>query len=290
MVGPLVRPLPSRNGRAALTAGENMAMGGLGGTLETCLLMPLLTWKFTVQEGRALPTKLTHWYRGVVVQAANVAPITALQMLSNGVLERATTGLTGHGLTDGERIACAAGAGVISSVAYTPVDYICIHQGKTGLGVAATIAALSAEHGRACFWRGFNAMAVREAIYTAGYLGLGPVLTERLAAPGAPFEGSKYGASIAGACTAGTIAALLTHPVDTAKTMFQADAAGASYRSAAAAGAAAFSTGGVGALYRGGLPRTLRLCGAFFIVGSLRDYAEQWKAARAYEAIAPVAL
>ena len=154
----------SRN--VVLTAGENLAVGAAGGTLETCLLMPLLTWKFTVQEGRALPTKLTHWYRGVVVQAANVAPITALQMFANGVLERATTGVTGHGLTDGEKIVCACGAGVISSLAYTPVDYICIHQGKTGLGVAATIAAMSAEHGRACFWRGFNAMAVREGIYT----------------------------------------------------------------------------------------------------------------------------
>lgn len=107
------------------------------------------------------------------------------------------------------------------------------------------------------------------------------MLTERLAAPGAPFEGSKFGASIAGACTAGTIAALLTHPVDTAKTMLQADAAGARFRSAAEAGAVAYATGGVGALYRGGLPRTLRLCGAFFVVGSLRDYVEQWNGARA---------
>jgi hypothetical protein len=39
-----------------------------------------------------------------------------------------------------------------------------------------------------------------------------------------------------------------------------------------------YSKGGLGVLYKGGLARTGRLCGAFFIVNTLREYAMRYKA------------
>jgi len=78
--------------RAALSPVENLLLGAFGGSLETGLQMPLLTWKFSRQEGRPLPTNLTGWYRGVLAQTSSVAPITALQVMSNGILERLITG------------------------------------------------------------------------------------------------------------------------------------------------------------------------------------------------------
>jgi len=38
-----------------------------------------------------------------------------------------------------------------------------------------------------------------------------------------------------------------------------------------------YNRGGVGALYGGGAARTLRLCGAFFIINNIRELAIQYK-------------
>ena len=70
--------------RAILSGPENIAVGMVGGVTETCLLMPVLTAKFCLQEGRPLPTSIGGWYRGVVVQAGNVAPVTAMQVRCAG--------------------------------------------------------------------------------------------------------------------------------------------------------------------------------------------------------------
>jgi hypothetical protein len=55
--------------RVPLSPAENLSVGAFGGALETCLQMPILTYKFCLQEGRALPTSVSGWYRGVGVQA-----------------------------------------------------------------------------------------------------------------------------------------------------------------------------------------------------------------------------
>ena len=44
--------------RAILSGPENIAVGMVGGVTETCLLMPVLTAKFCLQEGRPLPTSI----------------------------------------------------------------------------------------------------------------------------------------------------------------------------------------------------------------------------------------
>ena len=86
-------------------------------------------------------------------------------------IERAVTG----GERDAsslERIGVAMSAGAISSVLYSPVDLIVIQQQKLGLNsVAGTVRAVTSEFGAAGLMRGFSACVVREAIFTAGYLG-----------------------------------------------------------------------------------------------------------------------
>ena len=52
-------PQEAANLRPALSYYENLAVGVGGGCVETAALMPVLTWKFCAQEGRALP-KLPH--------------------------------------------------------------------------------------------------------------------------------------------------------------------------------------------------------------------------------------
>ena len=122
-----------------------------------------------------------------------------------------------------------------------------------------------------------GACATREAIYTAGYLGLAPVVTRALSDEVEFFADRPFAAGLTGACFAGTLAALLTHPVDTAKTCVQADMRGATHRSAITTLPRLVREGGLRSLYKGGLARTARLCGAFFVCMTLREKAIDWK-------------
>lgn len=156
---------------------ENLSVGAMGGAVEVCLQMPILTYKFCLQEGRALPTSVAGWYRGVGVQASTVAPITALQFCVNGMLqqlvcstrEKASGGHSSMGaadLTDAEMMATAAGAGTISALVYSPVDLLTIQQQKLDKGVFNTVRHIWQHYGVQGMFRGLGACAVREAVYT----------------------------------------------------------------------------------------------------------------------------
>eukprot|EP00931_Biecheleriopsis_adriatica_P033896 TRINITY_DN19649_c0_g1_i1.p1 TRINITY_DN19649_c0_g1~~TRINITY_DN19649_c0_g1_i1.p1 ORF type:complete len:300 (+),score=51.90 TRINITY_DN19649_c0_g1_i1:86-985(+) len=268
--------------RALLSESENFLVGIAGGTTETCVLMPVLTWKFCAQEGRPLPRSMSGFYRGVAVQAGNVAPITAVQMFLNGLFEKRIFGATDTDpLSDAGKIGAACLAGGCSSVVYSPVDLTMIHQQKRSMGPFQTLQWVHHAHGMAAIWRGMSATALREGIYTAGYLGLAPVLTCRLQEmPG--WEEAHLTNALCGSCVAGTLSALLTHPTDTAKTVYQADIKGVKYTSAITSARNLYAEGGVRAFYRGGLARTIRLCGAFFIVSSMREGLIQYKTHKLY--------
>jgi len=262
--------------RVPLSDTENLVVGAVGGIAETCIQMPLITYKICVQEGRALPTSMGGWYRGVFANSASLAPITALQVAANGALERVVTGGT-RDLSDMEKIGVAMGAGSISSVLYSPVDLVVIQQQKLGLDAGATVSHIVKTHGLPALWRGFMSCVVREAIYTAGYLGLGPICKDALQKNYATFRESELSASIVGSCIAGTVAAVLTHPVDTAKTCVQGDMTATTYPTARSALSTVYNKGGIGALYSGGLARTARLCGAFFVINNVREFAVNYK-------------
>eukprot|EP00471_Norrisiella_sphaerica_P003619 CAMPEP_0184487594 /NCGR_PEP_ID=MMETSP0113_2-20130426/10213_1 /TAXON_ID=91329 /ORGANISM="Norrisiella sphaerica, Strain BC52" /LENGTH=280 /DNA_ID=CAMNT_0026869953 /DNA_START=80 /DNA_END=922 /DNA_ORIENTATION=- len=264
--------------RAQLSPMENLLVGAVGGTLETTIQMPLLTLKFATQEGRPLPTRLPEWYRGLGIQAGTLAPITAFQVMVNGVLEKAVTGGQ-RNLTDLETIGCAMVAGGTSATLYGPVDLIMIQQQKRQLGAIDTAKFILKKFGvMNGIFRGFWSTVVREAIYTGGYLGIAPVLTKALVTSDMEmFKGKDYASGLTGSTVAGVIAAILTHPADTSKTCMQADLECKTYPSARKAFFDHLYNKGVGSLYKGGLARTTRLCGAFFIVSTLREKVISYK-------------
>mmetsp|Transcript_30855 Transcript_30855/g.42744 ORF Transcript_30855/g.42744 Transcript_30855/m.42744 type:complete len:274 (+) Transcript_30855:115-936(+) len=261
---------------------ENLVLGAFGGVIETCAQMPLITYKICVQEGRALPTNIPGWYRGVFANASSLAPITAVQVFSNGVLERAiTAGL--RETSESEKILAAMGAGSISALLYSPVDLLVIQQQKLKLGPGPAIAHIARTHGPQMLMRGFSACVVREAVYTAGYLGIAPVVKGRLEKLSPFWVENDVLTQFIGSCVGGTVAAMLTHPVDTAKTCIQGDLTKTNYRTATSTIPQLYAKGGIGILYKGGLARTARLCGAFFIINSLREAAMRYKGAHEEE-------
>ena len=279
--------MPAGNGngsgprvRAQLSPAENLAVGAVGGTLETALQMPLITLKFATQEGRPLPARIPEWYRGVGIQAGTLAPITAFQVMVNGMLENIITGGK-RNLTDLESVGCAMTAGGCSATLYGPVDLIMIQQQRRQLGIGDTVRAITSGFGvRNGIFRGFYSTVVRESIYTGGYLGLAPVFAKAIKANVDALKDNEFGAALAGSVVAGVISALLTHPADTAKTCMQADLECKTYPTARAAFMEHFQNRGITSLYKGGMWRTMRLCGAFFIVSTLREKFIQYKTAR----------
>ena len=200
-----------------------------------------------------MPTTLSGWYRGVFVQAGTVAPITALQVMLNGLLGNLMLKGEKRELTDLEKMTTSAGAGAMSACVYGPVDLTTIQQQKLGLNPLQTLRHVMHEHGSTSIFRGFSACAVREAIYTAGYLGLGPVATVALVE--GPMKENPFAAAVTGACFAGVAAGLLTHPFDTAKTCIQADMKGEEFRTARQTIPKLIRERGFTSLFRGGAAR-----------------------------------
>jgi solute carrier family 25 2-oxodicarboxylate transporter 21 len=265
--------------RPSLSDHENLAVGIVGGCVETVALMPVLTWKFCLQEGRPYPP-FPHMYRGVSVVASSVAPITGVQMFCNGIFESLLTGGV-RAASDTETIGCALGAGAVSASLYGPVELSAIHQQKLGFGLMPTLSHLVKEHGLLSLWRGVAPTAAREAIYTAGYLGLAPVFTKMLMRQDG-WEESFFASAVLGSCGAGIIGSGLSHPIDTAKTVVQADIQGTRYPGGTLqALRELYQAEGIAGFYRGGIARTIRTCGAFFIVSTIREKCIMHKAATA---------
>lgn len=269
--------------RTPLSPMENLSVGCFSGALETCIQMPILTYKLCLQEGRALPKTMTGWYRGVAVQSGTVAPITAIQFTINGLLQglvrsNSADKTPNRKLTDLEVIGTAAGAGALSSFVYSPVDLTTIQQQNLSKNPVDALRHIVKHHGFTNgLFRGIAACAVRESIYTAGYLGLSPVVTAHLSGSADFFKNNPLVAKITGASIAGTAAALITHPVDTAKTVIQADIGAKEYPNARTALIRLFREQGIESLYRGAIPRTVRICGAFFVCTTIQDFAIDYK-------------
>lgn len=65
---------------------QNLFIGAVGGALDVCIQQPLVTVKNALQDKRPIPTSPRLFYRGTVINAGSIAPITALQFAINGIL------------------------------------------------------------------------------------------------------------------------------------------------------------------------------------------------------------
>eukprot|EP00948_MAST-09A_sp_MAST-9A-sp1_P000612 g612.t1 len=266
-----------------LSPSESLVVGCIGGTLEVMIQMPVITRKFCVQEGRKLPATFGGYYTGIGIQAGSVAPLTALQMFVNSIFLNALVWTKGGDetmkLTDGERILCSMGAGIVSGPIYSYVDLMLIHQQKLSLGLLSTSNHIAGNYGYSRLLRGTGGTCFREALYTAGYLGFAPFFKKKLqnAHPYFTKPENDLTANILGSCGAGFVAATLTQPVDTAKTIMQADIEGKTFTNCRTVMRNLINDQGIASCYKGFAWRTMRICGAFSIINLCRDQAQNLK-------------
>ncbi|KAK9805324.1 hypothetical protein WJX73_002241 [Symbiochloris irregularis] len=258
---------------ASLSTWEHMGIGAIAGMTEVLVNQPTVAVKNAVQEGRPIPwTQPKQLYRGVVINCTSFAPITAIQFGSNRALEGMlnSAGYESNNLT---KVAAAGGAGAMSAVCGCPGELVMIQQQRTGMSLGGTFRDIVSRYGPTRIYKGLAVTAVRDSLYTAGYLGVCPVLHEYVQNMDS-FKGrSPTVQFLAAGITAGLLGAIITHPADTIKTRQQAfldSKANPEYRSMLSTYRHLVSKHGVGILMSGFGPRTVRIVSATMVLQVVR--------------------
>jgi hypothetical protein len=141
-----------------------------------------------------------------------------------------------------------------------PSETIILKQQAAGTGALATLRSVLSEGGIRALYRGTQFAMMRDAGFTAGFMALGPFATDMLHKNGQ----SELVSRLAGGMGAGVIAAIVTHPLDTLKTMYQKDYLRKTYPSFASALRA-------GGLFKGLSARGLRVIIGTIIISNVTD-------------------
>jgi len=259
-----------------LTWKENLLLGTLGGSMEAALHMPIITLKICQQDRKPFPKTIPGWYRGLFINVTSIAPITAIQFLTNGIIENTITNITQKPLETKDKILSAASAGAISSLLSSPAELLIIQQQQRSLSLNKTISLIRTKYGNKHLMRGLGPCMTRESIYTAGYMAYSPIVEKQFFKMPL-FENKPILAKISGCCISGIAASLITHPIDTAKTRIQSDIAGSKYKGLASTVMNIYHEGGIKTLYKGGIARTTRACGAFLIFNLVGEVYKNMK-------------
>lgn len=197
----------------------------------------------------------------------NMAVLTGLQFPLTGAVTKVFTGGADRRLSNAEQIASGFLGGVLSGFACAPMELVMIQQQRFGGTLIATPMRIVGEIGAAGLFRGLSMSCGREGLFTAGYLGIGPVISRTLQEEyNQPVSVAKVGGAIGG----GVIAATLSHPMDTCKTCMQGDIQRQAYGSLTQTASALYKEAGAGRFFRGWSWRTGRMICAVFIMNECK--------------------
>jgi len=189
-------------------------------------------------------------------------------------------------------------AGAMSCALVTPVELLMISQQRTGQSLAHVTRDVF-RAGGSLFYRGNVPCMVREAAWTCGFIGMAPLFKTWLQAdskffrrsevryrfcdprpspphllsPSPPTRPSQVAAAAVASIVAGQIAATISQPADVIKTILQSDRGIARQKRFDGVGPAIkwlYKTGGTAGFFRGLPARSLRCCGAVFILGEVQ--------------------
>ena len=103
-------------------------------------------------------------------------------------------------LSAAEQVGAGFAGGALSGVICAPMELVMIQQQRSGGSLLGTAGRVVREHGAGTLFRGLVTSCGREGLFTAGYLGLAPVLADQIHRETG--VGGKLG-SFLGACCAG---------------------------------------------------------------------------------------
>ncbi|KAG2493696.1 hypothetical protein HYH03_008210 [Edaphochlamys debaryana] len=259
---------------STVTPLEHTAIGALGGTVEVCIMQPLVGIKNALQEGRPIPRNPAHLYRGLLMNIVSMAPITASQFGTNRLMQTVVLKKSEADLTGAERFGSAAVAGAVSAFIASPSELIIIQQQKSGRSLGAETSHFMQAYGASNLVRGLIPAIGREMLYAAGYLGLVPIIRKALDEKMPDQPGLSL---LVSGVTGGVFAAFCSHPFDTAKTRMQAFMySKPEYANLRSTFSTIYKEGGLPRFWKGLSPRMLRIVCATFILNALRTHSVEY--------------
>ena len=249
---------------------EQTGFGGLSGIIEVCCTQPTVAVKNALQEARPIHFTPRFMYTGLVVNAASIAPITAVQFGANMALTPYFAGKDGT-LSPVMKVATACSAGMISSLVSGPAELVMIQQQRFNTSLGGTFKSLVSQRGPAIMGKGLSLAAGRDGLYVGFVLGTCSVVTSQLQQS---FGLSPSAAFTVGGLASGIGAAIMTHPFDTMKTKVQGNALEPNQASIPEVFRSIWKEGGLGGFYKGFTARGVRLTAAMFILNISKSKME----------------
>lgn len=189
----------------AISFKNKFFIGAAAGGATTIVMEPLIYVKNRWQQNK--PLYLRQLYRGLPVNAAGFIPTMAIQ---NSVFSEVENVLNQTNLTPPYKKAIAAlAAGSASAITSCPRELLIIQQQNNGGKFYGVYKNLVNQYGIMVTWKAGTLVAARNSSFAACFFILSPELSSTFGMY-APFM-------------AGSLSAIVTHPLDTIKTRMQAE-------------------------------------------------------------------
>lgn len=251
-----------------LSSAENAMVGVGAGIIEVTILQPMLYWKNATQQKLQLTFNPRTIYRGLTMSITNMGILTGLQFPLSNAVAMTLTGGEKRRLSSFESISSSFIGGMVSGLVCCPMELVMVQQQRFGGSVVSTPSRLINSHGITILSRGLITSCGREALFTAGYLGIGPSFSRELREK---YDFSPGNAKLLGAIGAGIIAATLSHPLDTIKTCMQGDIERKRFGTFSETAKTLFQEDGFKRFFKGWNWRTGRMICAVFIMGECKN-------------------
>lgn len=262
-------------------------MGGLAGITGTAIIFPLDTVKTHLMNQKALPSGAFPYsgpldaarkimaarggvhglYHGLRANLIGVTPEKAIKLGVNDYfreyfrdrnLARGVTGNAGDGITLSQAIFSGSAAGMAQVIATNPMEIVKIRlqlaqsaaTNAGGAQVKAGLVDVVRHLGLRGLYRGSSATLLRDIPFSAIFFPTYGILKKALHRHG------FFGALVAGSISGGVSAGLCT-PMDVIKTRLQAQGGSTAYSGIVDCATQIYTKEGVGAFFKGWLPRSL---------------------------------
>lgn len=245
---------------------KDIAIGSAAGIGEVVADQPWDYFKAMRQQGQKISINPRLWWRGTVVNAATMAPITAIQVAGyNQILKK----MTKEGDEPGaiKRVLAAGAAGIASAVFSAPAGLITIHQQNSDTTLHQTVNQIVWRYGLKGLYRGFVPVASRDGGFTVGLLEGRRVMRKKLE----QYTNNSAVLDIGAGMGSGLIAGVTTHPFDTIKTHMQANVHDYHHGNMGLVLRNVCEKDGFEGLYKGVGARSARVALAITIIGKITD-------------------
>jgi len=248
---------------------QNATVGMTVGVIEVLMLQPFNYAKNMTQQKMPISMNPATMYRGVGANCINMGSCTMIQFAVGGKLKSMVSGGDKtKKLTVAQEFGTGIGAGTISAIVGSPLELIMIQQQRKGGTTMQTLKNIANPN---TIFRGFAGAAVREALWTCGYLSIPPLVRGYLMENHGDTFKTNAEARVPAALLGGLFACYLTQPFDTIKTCMQGDIERKTYGTFSNTAKKLYSESKIPGFYRGATFRYGRMVCAVFIMDTLKE-------------------